>query len=151
MRSEDFEAFEAWYTSQPAECEPERIYELSDEGMTELTKECVMMGWQAALAHRDAQPAGGQGEPVGQIDVDMGEAFVDFYEDKMHLIKDGDEVYLTLDPAPAVAVNEQLLEALKLTLENGQDYTSVRENSRAAIAEAEKAKAARNKAKEHGL
>jgi hypothetical protein len=41
--------FEAWYSSAPdADAEPERTYELTDESMSELTKECIWMGWQAA-------------------------------------------------------------------------------------------------------
>jgi hypothetical protein len=41
--------FEEWYSSAPdAEPEPERTYELTDESMSELTKECIWMGWQAA-------------------------------------------------------------------------------------------------------
>lgn len=41
--------FEAWYSSAPdAEPEPERTYELTDESMTELTKDCIWLGWQAA-------------------------------------------------------------------------------------------------------
>ena len=40
--------FEAWYSSAPDASEPERIYELTDESMTELTKECIWLGWQAA-------------------------------------------------------------------------------------------------------
>jgi len=42
-------SFEAWYASAPdAEPEPERTYELTDESMTELTKDCIWLGWQAA-------------------------------------------------------------------------------------------------------
>ena len=42
-------AFDAWYSSAPdAPEEPERIYELTDESMSELTKECIWLGWQAA-------------------------------------------------------------------------------------------------------
>ena len=42
-------AFENWYSSAPdAPKEPERIYELTDESMSELTKECIWLGWQAA-------------------------------------------------------------------------------------------------------
>lgn len=41
--------FEAWYSSAPdADAEPERTYELTDESMSELTKECIWLGWQAA-------------------------------------------------------------------------------------------------------
>jgi hypothetical protein len=41
--------FEAWYSSAPdAEPEPERTYELTDESMSELTKDCIWLGWQAA-------------------------------------------------------------------------------------------------------
>ena len=40
--------FEAWYSSAPDASEPERIYELTDESMTELTKDCLWLGWQAA-------------------------------------------------------------------------------------------------------
>jgi hypothetical protein len=41
--------FEAWYASAPdAEPEPDRTYELSDESMSELTKDCIWLGWQAA-------------------------------------------------------------------------------------------------------
>jgi nitroreductase len=42
-------AFDAWYSSAPdAPEEPERSYELTDESMSELTKECIWLGWQAA-------------------------------------------------------------------------------------------------------
>jgi hypothetical protein len=42
-------AFDAWYSSpQDAPEEPERIYELTDESMSEMTKECIWLGWQAA-------------------------------------------------------------------------------------------------------
>lgn len=41
--------FEAWYSSAPdAEPEPDRTYELTDESMSELTKDCIWLGWQAA-------------------------------------------------------------------------------------------------------
>jgi hypothetical protein len=41
--------FEAWWSSAPDEPEDAaRTYELTDESMSELTKECVWMGWQAA-------------------------------------------------------------------------------------------------------
>ena len=42
-------AFDAWYSSAPdAPEEPERIYELTEESMSEMTKECIWLGWQAA-------------------------------------------------------------------------------------------------------
>lgn len=41
--------FEDWYASAPdAEPEPDRTYELTDESMSELTKDCIWLGWQAA-------------------------------------------------------------------------------------------------------
>lgn len=41
--------FEAWYASAPdEEPKPDRTYELSDESMSELTKGCIWLGWQAA-------------------------------------------------------------------------------------------------------
>jgi hypothetical protein len=41
--------FEAWYaSSSEAPNEPERTYELTDAGMSELTKSCIWLGWQAA-------------------------------------------------------------------------------------------------------
>jgi hypothetical protein len=43
------ERFEAWSNAQEqAESEPERTYELSEEGLTELTNEAMLMAWQAA-------------------------------------------------------------------------------------------------------
>ncbi len=41
--------FEAWYWSAPdANAEPDRIYDLTDESMSELTKDCLWLGWKAA-------------------------------------------------------------------------------------------------------
>jgi hypothetical protein len=50
-------AFEVWYSSAPdADPEPERTYELTDESMSELTKECIWLGWQAAHGITKGQP-----------------------------------------------------------------------------------------------
>ena len=51
------EAFEAWYSAEDQETDdPERTYELTEEGMNELTKYCVWQGWQARAAAQAQQP-----------------------------------------------------------------------------------------------
>ena len=49
------DAFEAWYAAEDqSDNKPERTYEFSQDGVNELTKDCVWMGWQAAtLAAQD--------------------------------------------------------------------------------------------------
>lgn len=45
------EAFEAWYSAEDQETDdPERTYELTEEGTNELTKYCIWQGWQARAA-----------------------------------------------------------------------------------------------------
>jgi hypothetical protein len=47
----DMTVFDTWYESMPQSNEPEREYTLSDEGLTELTKECMRQAWDAATMH----------------------------------------------------------------------------------------------------
>jgi len=50
-------AFDAWYSSAPdAPEEPDCIYQMTDESMSELTKECIWLGWQAAHGITKGQP-----------------------------------------------------------------------------------------------
>lgn len=60
------QAFENWYASID-DCqsdEPERVYELSEEGMEQLTKECMLQGWRAAIAALPLPVMPEQAEPV---------------------------------------------------------------------------------------
>ena len=59
------EAFEAWYSAEDQETDdPERTYELTEEGMNELTKYCVWQGWQARAAAQ-AQPSAVESNTAG--------------------------------------------------------------------------------------
>jgi len=60
------QAFEQWYASID-DCqsdEPERVYELSEEGMEQLTKECMLQGWKGAIAALPLPVMPQQAEPV---------------------------------------------------------------------------------------
>lgn len=51
--------FEAWYASTDvAPAEPDHIYEFDENGMNDLTKGCIWLGWQARAAKAPAAPTG---------------------------------------------------------------------------------------------
>ena len=51
--AQEREEFEAWYADQDeGDDEPERTYELDEDGMNALTKHCVWTGWKAGRAGR---------------------------------------------------------------------------------------------------
>ncbi len=51
--------FEAWYAStDDAPAEPDHIYEFDEDGMNDLTKDCIWLGWQARAAKAPAAPTG---------------------------------------------------------------------------------------------
>lgn len=71
--------FEAWYTStDDAPAEPERIYKLDEDGMNELTKGCIWLGWQARAAMQEAASP----EPkalVGLADEEITDLVTDYF------------------------------------------------------------------------
>ena len=50
--------FEAWYAStDDAPAEPDHIYEFDEDGMNDLTKDCIWLGWQARASLAAKAPA----------------------------------------------------------------------------------------------
>lgn len=130
MKPEDQAAFEAAYKELINDCQL-------------LSRADFRDGFQAACAHRDAQPAGAQGEPVkfakyfALTDAEGKYIKKDYFSGQLEIYEEENQVpcshketstiavYVTKTPTSAAAINEQLYTALEGLLAITRDSQGV--------------------------
>ena len=126
--------FEAWYASRAdATDEPERTYELDEAGMNDLTKDCILEGWQARASLAAKAPAAPTGWYALAAD-GMATLCVD-RDDAEKTAADSEKEWPNCGPFRAV----QLYTAPPAPTEQWRDIeTAPQDGTRVILAEAEK-------------